>query len=999
MPVRPAAPGCAGEQLYSRAFPLDQRTACSKTLKSCAANDPQSHVLKIKSKVFPSFLKDGGAVGALMRAHDWSTHPLGEPAGWAPSLKTVVGLMLHSKTPVYLVWGPQLSFLYNDAYLDMLGRKHPAALGQPFDQVWAEIWEVLAPLVRQVFSGESVHFEDAFFTLRRKGNDEDEQAWFNFSYAPVHDLGGAVAGLYCTLIETTGQVQAQKHQREETRRLYSLFEQAPSFMAVVREPSHIYELANSAYCRLVGTHALIGKPFANEQVRVIEGKTYIALLDQVYATGKPFIGKARPLTLLRAPPEEGLEQRFIDFIFQPITGADGAVNGIFIEGSDVTAHVRTEDALRKNRRNALETAQRLDALLEAAPVGIILSDTQGQLLRVNPANRRLWGAHPLAHSTNRYEDWKGWWADGSARHGQPLAPHEWALARALHGEEAPRDIVEIEPFGQSGVRRTILNCGAPVRDLDGKIIGSVVAQMDITEQIRIESALRGSEARFRTMTNAMPQIVWSARPDGYHDYYNQQWYDYTGVAEGASDGQAWSELLYPPDRQPTLQRWQPSLRTGIPYETEYRLRHHSGQYRWVLARALPVRDEHGAIVQWMGTCTDIHAQKQAQEVLLQSDRRKDEFLAMLAHELRNPLAPITTAADLLAIGQQSEARVRQLSQVIARQAGHMTHLIDDLMDVSRVTRGLVTLEHKPVEMQAVVSEALEQVRPLSEAKAHQLQLALAQETVLVNGDKKRLVQVLANVLNNAVKYTPNGGHISLRMSADDSQVTLSVRDDGIGMSAELAECAFELFTQAERTSDRSQGGLGIGLALVKSLVLLHGGEVSAHSEGAGRGSEFTLVLPCLPRQAARRGAAEPARLSEPAGAALRVMVVDDNADAAQLLGMFLELLGHEVMVEFAPAKALERAAQALPEVCLLDIGLPDMDGYELAHRLRLIPGMEGAILAAVTGYGQPQDRRAAFKAGFNFHFSKPVDAKKLGAWLSEMAVQAPDAGMSANSTG
>ncbi len=887
--------------------------------------------------------------------------------------------MLHSKTPAYLMWGPQLCLLYNDACLDILGQKHPAALGRPVYEVWPEIWSILEPLVQTALSGETVYLENTELTIRR--HEQEEQAWFSFSYVPVHGPGGKIAGLYCTATETTAVMAAERIRLEETRRLYSLFEQAPSFMAVVRQPGHVYELVNSAYLRLVGESDLVGKEVCDLS-KEMPGQDYIGLLDEVYATGKPFIGTRMPLTLHRPGDEPPLE-RFVDLIFQPITGADGVVNGVFIEGNDVTQHVRTENELRDQKRIALETAQRLDALLEAAPVGIGLADVNGKFIRANPASRRIWGDHPLPQSVQDYGTWKGWWADGSQRHGRRIEPHEWTASCVLQGEDGPCDTIEIEPFGEPGTRRTLLNCGAPVRDVDGKIIGSVIAQMDITERVKIESALRESEARFRTITNAMPQIVWTALVDGYHDYYNQQWYDFTGVAQGASDGQGWLELLHPEDREQALQRWTPSLTTGEPYENQYRLRHHSGQYRWTLARALPVRDDEGAIVRWMGTCTDMHEQKLAQEALLQSDQLKNEFLAMLAHELRNPLAPITTAADLLFMGQLGQERIRQLSEVISRQAGHMTHLIDDLLDVSRVTLGLVTLDNKPVDIASLLTEALEQVRPLLEAKGHQLETQPLPKGMLVAGDKLRLVQVLANVLNNAIKYTPKGGHISLRVMADSQQITLAVRDNGMGMSGELIARAFELFTQGERTAERSQGGLGIGLALVRSIILLHHGTISARSEGAGQGSEFTIVLPRLAQEEAPlsgEGEGGPAQASQ----TLQIMVVDDNVDAAQLLGMFLELFGHEVSVEYEPAKALEHARLALPQVCLLDIGLPGMDGYELARQLRLIPGMEGAILAAVTGYGQPQDRKAAFAAGFNFHFAKPVDTKKLGAWLTSM---------------
>ena len=919
-----------------------------------------------------------------MRAHDWSGSQLGSPASWPAALKTIVGLMLHCQTPAFVLWGPALALVYNDACLELLGEQHPAALGRPFDEALAEWRAQMEPLLGQALSGQGSCADNICLTVRRNG--QDAPAWFSLSCTPFEDSEGGVPALYAALTETTAQVLAGRQQQERNRQLCSAFEQAPSGMAMVREPSHVYELANSAYRQLVGGHDVTGRPVG--EVAQQQGQEYLALLDQVYATGKPFVGQRMPLGFARQADGQ-LEQRLIDVIFQPITGAQGAISGILIEADDVTEHARTEDEMRQSQRHALETAHSLEALLQAAPVGIAMMDLRGKVIRINPASQKLWGEAPQYESIDASGQWRGWEGDGLDGRERPSEPCAMALTRALRGEEAPRETLEVEPVDASGTRRTVLNCAAPLRDAQGRIIGAVAAQVDITERAQIESALRQTAAQYRILANAIPQIVWGALPDGQHDYYNQQWYDYTGVAVGSADGEGWKDLFHPDDQAQAFQKWQHSLASGEPYEIEYRLRHRSGLYRWVLGRALPVRNAQGAITRWMGTCTDIHEQKLAQEALLRADRLKDEFLAMLAHELRNPLAPIATAADLLSMGQLGEAGVRQLSEVIARQSRHMTRLIDDLLDVSRVTRGQVTLDSKPVDMKSIVSEAVEQIKPLLEGKGHYLELQLAPERALVQGDRMRLVQVVSNVLNNAIKYTPNGGCIALRTVVEDDQLMLCVRDNGIGMSHELADMAFELFTQGERTSDRSQGGLGIGLALVQSLVRLHGGTVRIRSEGANLGSEVTIRLPCLPSEDG------PRRLDADAGAApadtgpLRILVVDDNADAARLLGMFIELLGHEVQVQFHPVKALECARQFRPHIGLLDIGLPDMDGYTLARQLRLIPGLEDAVLAAVTGYSQPRDKRAAFEAGFNFHFAKPVNTRQLESWLAEVAMQLP----------
>lgn len=374
----------------------------------------------------------------------------------------------------------------------------------------------------------------------------------------------------------------------------------------------------------------------------------------------------------------------------------------------------------------------------------------------------------------------------------------------------------------------------------------------------------------------------------------------------------------------------------------------------------------------------------AEERLRIADQRKDEFLAMLAHELRNPLAPISAAAQLLKIVSYDEARVKQTSDIITRQVDHMTSLIDDLLDVSRVTRGLVTLDKETLDVKRIVSDAVEQASPLITARRHRLELQLPAEPACVLGDHKRLVQVIVNLLNNSAKYTPEGGNIVLRVEVQRDQVVLKVIDNGIGMAPELVSRVFDLFTQAERTSDRSQGGLGLGLALAKSLVGLHGGSVHAYSAGFGAGSTFTVRLPCQTGQSAEciQGNGND-DVPVPASAkALSMMVVDDNVDAAHTLAMFLEAEGHRVFVEYEATKALERARAAAPSVCLLDIGLPDIEGNELARRLRSMPETADAVLIAVTGYGQEQDREKSMAAGFDFHLVKPVDTSRLASILA-----------------
>jgi len=378
-------------------------------------------------------------------------------------------------------------------------------------------------------------------------------------------------------------------------------------------------------------------------------------------------------------------------------------------------------------------------------------------------------------------------------------------------------------------------------------------------------------------------------------------------------------------------------------------------------------------------------QESLNEALRRADQRKDEFLAMLAHELRNPLAPIVSAATMLSNFELQPSMVQRAADIIARQAGHMTSLIDDLLDVSRVTRGKVELEFVELDLKDVLADAVEQVRPLLEKHGHRLVLEAMPAPALVVGDRKRLVQVMTNLLSNAAKYTLEGGRIEVRLATRGALIDVAIRDDGIGMSPELIASAFDLFSQGTRGLDRSQGGLGIGLALVRSLLKLHGGEVTAASDGPGCGSTFRVTLPL----SARSGAAVPAAAGDSADvqgnpSALRIGVVDDNEDAAVTLALLLETLGHTVSVAHSARDALASLPLFEPDVCLLDIGLPEMNGFELARALRAKPGTDHAILIAVTGYAQEKDRIEARAAGFHDLFAKPVDLEMLGAALLQI---------------
>jgi signal transduction histidine kinase/ActR/RegA family two-component response regulator len=530
-----------------------------------------------------------------------------------------------------------------------------------------------------------------------------------------------------------------------------------------------------------------------------------------------------------------------------------------------------------------------------------------------------------------------------------------------------------------------------LKDDAGRLLGFSKITLDLTDHKLLENCVRERE-QVRRVLQAANAGSWSWHPEeGTVDVCEnfQRLLGYPVDDTRRTVGE-WLDLFHEDDREHLLESLRDERHQSL--NLQVRLRNAQGEYRWFFLNA----DWSRALVtepwQLRGVNVDIHSVKQAEEQARQAvrrlgeaDLRKDEFLAMLAHELRNPLAPIRVAAEVLRRSSVEDERVRRASDVVARQCDHLTSLVDDLLDVSRVTRGVVELLMRPVAIRRVIDDAVEQSSPALQERHHHLAIANASGALMVLGDEKRLVQALTNLLNNAAKYTPPGGHISVGTAVEGNIACISVRDDGIGIKPEMTDRVFDLFAQAERTSDRSSGGLGLGLALVKSLIELHGGSVACSSEGVGKGSVFTLRLPMLQGVGDKQPAAAAATAEAKGRKRLRIVVVDDNRDAAQTLAMLLELEGYEVWSEFDPLDALERAATRTADVYLLDIGLPGMDGLELARRLKSLSQPERPMLVAVTGYGQQSDRERTRQAGFSHHLVKPVDPARLLAILEERA--------------
>ncbi len=533
-----------------------------------------------------------------------------------------------------------------------------------------------------------------------------------------------------------------------------------------------------------------------------------------------------------------------------------------------------------------------------------------------------------------------------------------------------------------------------VDDEHGRTVGFAKITRDVTARKQAEQALRESEAKFRTIADAMPQMVWSTRADGFHDYYNEQWYQFTGVPTSSTDGASWINVFHPSDQPRAERAWQNSLATGEPYEIQYRLRHRSGEYRWTLGRALPVRDDNGTIVRWMGTCTDIHSQKQAEETLQDAAKRKDEFLAMLAHELRNPLAPIYNSAQLINRLLGTDPELQHAISVIDRQVKHMSRLIDDLLDVARISRGKIALRTEEIELVEILRQTLDDYRNNFQTKGIQLEEHLTPDPVWIQGDRTRIAQVIGNLLHNSLKFTESGGVVRLSLSRTEREpgeieherteiAVITIADSGIGMDPVLLNRLFDPFTQGTQSLARSHGGLGLGLALVKGFVELHGGSIRADSEGLGLGSVFTIEFPLSHAPSLTERPARPA-IRRQTDQPLHFVLIDDNRDMVDTLKELLQLRGHVVATAYDGEEGLAVVHARLPDVIICDIGLPGaLDGYEVARILRSDPRLASSLLIALSGYGQEQDRVKSIECGFDLHMLKPLDLDELDQLLSE----------------
>ncbi len=562
-------------------------------------------------------------------------------------------------------------------------------------------------------------------------------------------------------------------------------------------------------------------------------------------------------------------------------------------------------------------------------------------------------------------------------------PHKELLVAQLNGR-AESEGWRLHRDGSRHWARMTLTA---LHDEAGELNGFSVISLDLTERRRKDDALRHSEERLRLLVESVQDsALFMLDPLGFVDSWNAGAERIKGYRAEEIIGQHFSRF-YPPEA--LAQNWPQELlamaRTlGRAEDSGWRLRRDGSRF-WASVVLSALYDRDGRLRGYAKITRDLTDRRRMQ-TLEEEGRQTTEFLAMLAHELRNPLAPIRNAVQWMQRSPLRDPTLDGARDIIDRQVAHLSHLVDDLLDVGRIATGTIALRSTALDLSMVAARAIETSLPLMQARRQSFHAEMPDQQVLVQGDQTRLMQIVMNLLNNAAKYTPENGAVFLKLEAGDREATLTVSDTGIGIAPELLPRVFDLFMQGRRTLARSEGGLGIGLTLVKRLVALHGGEVAAFSEGPDRGSRFVVRLPLLhPRRLS--GPASPlasATESPAAGvsASRRVLVIDDNQDSTTSMAMLLKLVGHEVCVAADGNTGLREAERFLPQVVLLDIGLPDINGYEVARRLRQHPSLQSATLIAMTGYGQPEDRQRSSEAGFHHHLVKPVDWETLERLLA-----------------
>ncbi len=842
----------------------------------------------------------------------------------------------------------------NAVAAELTGWSPGEAVGHPLEEVFRIIDEDTRqptpnPAMRALAEGRVVGFANHTVLVARDGTERP----IDDSAAPIRQPSGEVTGVVLVFRDVTARRAAESRIRTSEQELNDFFENANVALHWVG-PDGIIQRANRAELEMLGyeSEEYVGRHIADFHVdQDVIGDILARLSGGETLHGYP----AR----LRAK--------------------DGSIRDVLINSSVLWdngrfLHTRCFSLDVTARNRADEAHALLAAVVESSDDAIITKTLDGVITSWNAGAERLF-EYTRAEAV-----------------GRPIT----MLIPAERLDEEPRILdrirrgERIEPFqtmrlAKSGRLINISLRVSPVRDGRGRIIGASKMARDITRELQAERAVRDSEERFRTLADNIAQLAWMADGDGRMFWYNRRWFEYTGTTQAEMDRWGWLAVHHPDHAESVVEKFGRALRSGTPWEDTFPLRGADGSYRWFLSRAVPIRDAAGQVTRWFGTNTDITSQRQAEEALKNADRRKDEFLAVLAHELRNPLAPLRNSLEIMKRADSDEPLRQRSRATIDRQLTHLERLVDDLLDIARISRDHLMLRRDRVDLASIVRHAVEMAQPMAESAGVILTVDVPADPIFLNADAMRLAQVFSNLLHNACKSTDPGGRVSLAARREGDEAIVSVRDTGHGIPPEMLSRVFEMFTQVDQAPERPRGGLGVGLSLVRRLVELHGGSVTGHSEGVRRGSEFVVRLPvAAAATAATSTTAAPPAVSEKPGTRRRVLVVDDNVDAAESLATLLQLSGHEASLAYDGEAAITMAKLVRPDVVLLDIGLPKLSGHDAARAIREQPWGRPMVLVALTGWGQDEDRRKSEAVGFDHHLVKPVDVDALMTLLDTL---------------
>jgi PAS domain S-box-containing protein len=922
-----------------------------------------------------------GGMAARVAAFDWCRTPLGPIDQWPKGLRALVDLLLAHPVPAILLWGPDLTQVYNDGWAVIAGAKHPRALGQPNHDCWPELRRYNEPIYERVLTrGESVLLTDQPIPLDRRGRGTLEEAYFTVSYSPCRDDKGRIAGIFVTVSETTDKVLAERDRerwRAEAARREALTYVEQRAQLLDTALTHINDFAyifdrdgrflygNRPLLELWGLtlEQVVGKNFLDLGYPEAQAAKLQREIQQVIDSKRSLIGESQYTN------PKGVTG-FYEYIFNPVVNADGEVEVVTGSTREITERHRTDAARRNAESRYLElfnTIHQGFCTLELA------FDEHGR-----PVDYRFLEVSPSFEAQTGIPNAAGRWM-------REIAPEHDQHWFDLYGQVAMTG--EPASFEQHSTPLRRWWSVFAYRTGDPAERRVAVLFHDITDRRRAEEALRQSEERYRRLIETANEGIWTIDADGRTTYVNQRMADLLGYAPEEMIGRVHTDFMWEQDR-PTGDADMELRRQGTAAVWDQRYRRKDGSELWTVASCNSLHDATGRFVGALGMFTDITARKRAEEELRlakeqaeHANRAKDRFLAVLSHELRTPLTPVAMVTTAMEMDPRLPFEFRDDVAMIRRNVELETRLIDDLLDLNRVVSGKLRLTAQPTHLHRVVEHVLETVGSELHEKQLQVELALGARNDLVSADPARLQQVLWNLLKNAGKFTPKGGRVTVRTRDEGGGVVLDVTDNGQGIKSELLPRIFDPFEQGGDEVTRRHGGMGLGLAIAKAVVDLHGGTLAAASDGEGRGATFTVTFPTLeaPPDAAPVAAE---RLPHASARVVRLLLVEDHPDTSKTLARLLRLDGFDVRCAGTVAAAEALATSETFDVIVSDLGLPDGSGHDLMRRLRAMSPLPGI---AMSGYGMDEDIRQSQEAGFAEHFVKPVDVTQLRAAIRRLS--------------